>query len=523
MSTLRDLILFNAASATLLAAIAFASRFLRRPSLTHTLWVLVLLRLIAPPLYSLPLPGWPIESVSVTPTDFDLNLPAAMGCNSETESEDVSTIPNTAISAPDFMPATVLPAISWTQLALVLLAIGAAWSLCRQIASAVRFCRSLKSAVRPEPQLDRLIESLSRRMGLRQAPRMILVTDRISPCILAGCPRPTLVIPIDWLMSLSRLQQAAVLVHELAHVRRCDHWVRWLEVLVSALFWWHPIVHLARRQMRDAEECCCDGWVVALLPAARRAYADALVDTLDFLAGARPALPALACGLGQVQQLRRRIYMILKAKPKYRSGRAAAMIALGLAICLPLGVAKSDEPQGNPPPRPRAEAPDQRPRGDGDDRDRARHEEDRMRAKHGREKTDSQNDEVQRLREELRRSEEQIAQAQQRMERVRRRLEELGVETPRRNGPFGPGSEARRFSTPTPTAPPAPPIESMGGRGGAGGEPRRALGGLTPGGGMDPRIDELARAVSELRRAVEEMRRDRERERDRRPPNQPNP
>ena len=69
------------------------------------------------------------------------------------------------------------------------------------------------------------------------------------------------------------------------------------------LYWWHPVVWYARRELREAEEQCCDAWVVATLPGAGRAYASALLDTLDFLSAAPPAVPLLASGLGQVSDL----------------------------------------------------------------------------------------------------------------------------------------------------------------------------------------------------------------------------
>ena len=56
-----------------------------------------------------------------------------------------------------------------------------------------------------------------------------------------------------------------------------------LEFVVMGLYWWHPVVWYARRELREAEEQCCDAWVVSTLPGAGRTYASALVDTLDFL------------------------------------------------------------------------------------------------------------------------------------------------------------------------------------------------------------------------------------------------
>src|SRR5437879_1834094 len=52
----------NAACAALLALAALAAgRWSRRPALTHGLWLLVLLKLVTPPLFPLPLAWLPAE------------------------------------------------------------------------------------------------------------------------------------------------------------------------------------------------------------------------------------------------------------------------------------------------------------------------------------------------------------------------------------------------------------------------------------------------------------------------------
>jgi beta-lactamase regulating signal transducer with metallopeptidase domain/outer membrane murein-binding lipoprotein Lpp len=618
MAPFADHLLFNAAAAAVLAQLAFASKWMRRPALTHFLWLIVLVRLVVPPMYTLRLPSWEAE-------------PTVQPVAQITESIPFSEIDFTVIEAtttPDDLfaqePAdqpllapieSSMVAFPWSQMILGAWAVISIMLLVGMIGRAVGFRRSVGLGVAPDKRLSDLVAALSRRLGLRRSPRVILLSDRISPCVWAGLWRPTLALPAGWLDGLSRLQQTAVLVHELAHLRRRDHWVRWMETIVVTLYWWHPVVWVARRELREAEELCCDGWVVATLPAARRAYADALVDTLDFLATARPALPPLASGFGQVHELKRRIHMILKANPAYRPGRAGAILALCFALLLPFGVARSDEPQDTPPPPPppperpndqpppRATRPgDDRPRGDIEDRERARANEERAHAKVVRDRSDT--DEVDRLRDEMRKAEEQMAQAQQRLERLRRRMEELGANMPRQpasatlqpRGSFGGGDRPRanqaelekamlrlrlqelelreklgedhpdiqkirkqideikrstadramfggdpargegrgegsRPAQPAFPVPPTPPAAPAPVRGAPPSpfaatpplENRRGPGNAGPAGGVsggDPRIDELAKAVSELRRAVEEMRRDRER--DRRPP-QPNP
>src|SRR5262245_46438666 len=111
-------------------------------------------------------------------------------------------------------------------------------------------------------------------------------------------------------------------------------------MLATGVYWWHPLLWWARRRLREAEELCCDAWVVWAMPDARRCYADALMDTLDLLAGwARPALTAVpnTSGLGQLQDLQRRLTMIFSTTPTKRSmsqvGRGAILV---LAAILPL-------------------------------------------------------------------------------------------------------------------------------------------------------------------------------------------
>src|SRR5437764_925676 len=147
------------------------------------------------------------------------------------------------------------------------------------------------------PWLLALLKRVTRRPCGIPVPR--LVPGRVPPMLWTGLGRPQLLLPAGLLGALDPGQRATLLAHELAHLRRRDHWVRRLEFVALGLYWWHPAAWLACRELREAEEQCCDAWVVAALPGAARRYATALVETLDFLAAA-PAAPPLASGLGRV-------------------------------------------------------------------------------------------------------------------------------------------------------------------------------------------------------------------------------
>ena len=139
---------------------------------------------------------------------------------------------------------------------------------------------------------------------------------------------PLLLLPTELLPRLSEEERDALLVHELAHVRRRDHWVRFLELAVTVVFWWYPVAWWVRHALRRAEERCCDEWVLRLMPGSAHAYAQGLLKSLAFVAGEPDPLPAGASGASPVHDLEARLKEILMTRP---TTRLAAPVRLTLA------------------------------------------------------------------------------------------------------------------------------------------------------------------------------------------------
>ena len=128
---------------------------------------------------------------------------------------------------------------------------------------------------------------MAERMGLSQCPRLWLVPGRVPPMLWAIGGRPRLLVPSQLWAAMDEDERASLVLHELAHLKRRDHWVRWLELVVAGLYWWHPVAWWARHELREAEEQCCDAWVVWAMPQKARTYASALLTALEFVSGAR--------------------------------------------------------------------------------------------------------------------------------------------------------------------------------------------------------------------------------------------
>lgn len=396
--------LSNAVSATLLAVLAYLiGVIVRRPALSHVLWSLVLLKLITPPLVPLSVPtadwelvkqAFPHPTVSeetadersqvAGPSDFsmsrtetdsvvldDVSVDASQPAVMFTEDASPATAAGStaeespAASNPVTVPGRWPTAADWLSLLGGLALTGSGLWFALTARRVWRFHRILRFARPADAATVEQAAGIAEKLGLRRLPPVVLIPGKVSP-LLWGLWRPQLVLPEALWSNLDWAQRGALLAHELAHFRRGDHWVRLLETVVTGLFWWHPVVWWARHELREAEELCCDAWVLWALPAASKPYARALLTTVDFLTHDALPLPVTASGLGHVSTLRRRLIMILHRCPPRAVGWAAwpgvAAVALLLPICpLQAQTPSEPDPQKGPsrPPRIAIMAPQQ--------------------------------------------------------------------------------------------------------------------------------------------------------------------
>jgi probable HAF family extracellular repeat protein len=353
--------LSNAAMVAVLAvAVLAVDRLLRRPALSHRLWLLLLLKLVTPPLvgppFDWPSPGPSRPSETAAAPSVRRGAGPAQGPAAPPARPATNPAPATT-AAPGPAPPSRVPETSpawrrpfWFDVPTVLAIAGAAWLSIAALRGAWLAIRLLGAGRRlrhaePVPEwVQERAGELARRMGLRRAPGVWLVDETISPMIWSLGGPPRLLLPAALWRRLGTNKRDALLAHELAHLRRRDHWVRWLELIVAALYWWFPVAAWARRSMHEAEERCCDAWVVAVLPECRRLYAEALLDAVDFLSEgpAFRAVPLAASGMLSVVEIRDRLARIMAGEVPRRLTRAGAAGVAGFAVAvLPLNLDRS--------------------------------------------------------------------------------------------------------------------------------------------------------------------------------------
>src|SRR5262245_16606253 len=300
---------FNTLCALPLCVLALLVRRLPRvsPAFEHVLWMLVLVRLVLPPLS----PPAATPSSSASAPAIVSSAPPTLG------DELVAT--TTRLLGPNWS--------SWgSQVLLGAFLAVLLFVVVRELLRARAVERCVERAVRAGGELERHVHEVAGGLGLA-APR-VRVSPEASGPFLWSLRRPVLVLP-----AADGLPAPTVLAHELAHLRRRDHWTAWLELLVQGFHFWNPLFWIARRQLHRAAELACDGWVVAHFPAERRAFAAALVDTAE-RASRGGFVPRAAQAIGMDgRDFEERLVRILRES---RGGRGqSALLATGF-LCASL-------------------------------------------------------------------------------------------------------------------------------------------------------------------------------------------
>jgi len=345
--------LSNTLLALLLALPAAACGLLgRRPALAHALWMLVLVKLFTPSLFSLPVgPRVSIAPAAAAVIVPGLDAPAPAGLSapaSASQHENPIGSQSTAFDPADRLspgntPPNVLAAsAAFTWLLGSLICAGIAWL---RIA---RFNRALADAAPAPGVYQAESDEAARQLRLTRSPGVWMLPGRITPMLWAHFSRPRVLVPGELWGRLSPEQRRTLLLHELAHLKRRDHWARWVELAATVIFWWDPVVWWARSQLRQAEEQCCDAWVTWAQAGGEDDYSAALVEVIDFasrrVAGRTrlfgSSMPALATGVSRFRNLSRRLQMIDRGTNHRGLGIAGIACICAVMVMLPVSMVR---------------------------------------------------------------------------------------------------------------------------------------------------------------------------------------
>ena len=313
----------------------------------HLVWLVTVAALLLVPALTawgpIPLRMLPAETNSVlagapaSPATLSLSAGDSKGKHVDLLSAPNATnsvsLPTTSIGRPTVF--SVMGGISLLLLIWAAVLIAIAGSL----AYAALVVRRIVNRARPLDTEDWLtpLWEVSDRLALDEPPRLLRSEDAKMP-FACGLFQPTIVLPAEcdgW--SLDR--RRAVLLHELAHVRRHDLVGHTMGRLACAVYWFHPLVWTAAKQLRSESERACDD--LALSCGARATdYAEHLLDIVTSVR--RDATPSVALAMARRKEFEGRMLAILDPELRHSSPsrrQSAALIGSLALISIVVGAA----------------------------------------------------------------------------------------------------------------------------------------------------------------------------------------
>ena len=113
-------------------------------------------------------------------------------------------------------------------------------------------------------ELERRLQLLLQCFSVTRPVRLVHSALVQVPTVI-GWLRPVILIPIGFLTGLTTVQVEAILVHELAHIRRHDYLLGVMQAVAEATLFYHPAVWWVSKTIRTEREHCCDDLAVTTI------------------------------------------------------------------------------------------------------------------------------------------------------------------------------------------------------------------------------------------------------------------
>jgi beta-lactamase regulating signal transducer with metallopeptidase domain len=279
------------AGSMLIIALAWIFALQRRASARHVAWAGAFCAVLMLPLLA-----------AIVPSPLRILLPAPPGA-----------IPIQAIG--DAASAATLPAPADSGIALdptsIALGLGTLWLLGIMILS-LRFAASAicLASLRRKSRPFALAPEDMPRIAAKRRECELRISDSETGPITWGLFQPVILLPRT-AMFWPRERLHAVLLHELAHIRRRDSFAQALSLFVCTLYWPNPLIWLGARALRRDAEMAADD--AALLAGVKPStYANELLALAAEFRMRTPAVSALSLFMASPSALEARVESVLE-------------------------------------------------------------------------------------------------------------------------------------------------------------------------------------------------------------------
>lgn len=295
-------------SSVLILILLLADLLLRkrvRAVFRYWLWMLVLIKLLLPVSLSTPaslgtIAGQKLSLSVVSPRTFNPQRqlsPAAIPPPTETQPETFVAEDSFDTLTTKPLPAAAIatPILTWQAVVfLIWLAVVAA-TLLLLIQRLMFVYGLIRQSQKANALLTDTLEFCRKQIGLRQKVSLKVSPNATSPAV-CGLFRPVILVPNNLAPSLGSSHLRAVLMHELAHIKRGDLWVNMAQTLLQIVYFYNPFFWLANAVIRRIREQAVDETVQVALGERAPQYPETLLNVAK-LAFQRPALSLRLVGV----------------------------------------------------------------------------------------------------------------------------------------------------------------------------------------------------------------------------------
>jgi beta-lactamase regulating signal transducer with metallopeptidase domain len=123
----------------------------------------------------------------------------------------------------------------------------------------VRYLR--RQVMLPDTLLEQRFLALKEQAGIRK-PVLLRLSEKVQVPLMLGHLKPVVLLPISLMSRLDMQQVEAVLMHELAHIKRHDYFWNILQMVMETLLFFNPVAWWLSALIREEREHCCDDYVL---------------------------------------------------------------------------------------------------------------------------------------------------------------------------------------------------------------------------------------------------------------------
>ncbi len=208
--------------------------------------------------------------------------------------------------------------------------------LCLLIAFAVRWVKGYRQTMlmktsglqKIDVEWRLFVQRIAHLIGIKN-PVQIYISHLVKSPLTIGFLKPLILVPLASINNLTTSQLEAVILHELAHIRRADYCINIILSIIETALFFNPFTQLLGKMIKTERENSCDDWVLQFQydPSA---YAEALLR-IAYQQHA-PAL-AMNAAAGKEQDLLWRVKRMLNQQEKsfqYRNRLVALLMITGI-------------------------------------------------------------------------------------------------------------------------------------------------------------------------------------------------